>query len=246
MVSPPEAAAGTSTGGSWITSSCAPESTRTVASGRVSGPGPRRAARSATRKRTARMPAAPGVEVRTTYRLACVLATAGRLLPECRVRAFLVGHEHGYWRQDHDRNRERRARRDLRRGPPPHAPGSLRPLGGHGHRDRDGCRGPGAPVRALLHHPRSRLPQRARPRDGLWGGEEKRRIRVGVQRAGTGHEREDLPAPAAHVRLPGGGHRAASNARTGARVSAEAVQRRGAGAEGPGGEIGRASCRERV
>src|SRR3989475_9940827 len=94
MVSPPEAAAGTSTGGSWITSSCAPESTRTVASGRVSGPGPRRAARSATRKRTARMPAAPGVEVRTTYRLACVLATAGRLLPEGRGRG--VGHAVGY------------------------------------------------------------------------------------------------------------------------------------------------------
>jgi len=34
-------------------------------------------------------------------------------------------------------------------------PRSLRPLGGHGHRDRDGCRGPGAPVRAVLHHPRS-------------------------------------------------------------------------------------------
>src|SRR5947209_7710728 len=88
MVSPPEPAAGTSTGGSWMTSSCAPESTRTVASGSVSGPGPRRAASSATRKRTARMPAAPGVEVRTTYRLACVLATAGRLLPECRVRGL--------------------------------------------------------------------------------------------------------------------------------------------------------------
>src|SRR2546425_4785784 len=136
MVSPPEPAAGTSTGGSWMTSSCAPESTRTVASGSVSGPGPRRAASSATRKRTARMPAAPGVEVRTTYRLACVLATAGRLLPECRVSAFLVGHEHGY-------------------------------------------SSPRGPV--------------------------------------------------------GGGHRAASNARAGARVSAEAVQRRGAGAEGPGG-----------
>src|SRR5207249_613472 len=42
MVSPPEPAAGTSTGGSWITSSCAPEATRTVASGSVSrhGPGP--------------------------------------------------------------------------------------------------------------------------------------------------------------------------------------------------------------
>src|SRR5205807_2035261 len=64
MVSPPEPAAGTSTGGSWITSSCAPESTRTVASGSVSEPGPRRAASSATRKRTARMPAAPGGEVR--------------------------------------------------------------------------------------------------------------------------------------------------------------------------------------
>src|SRR3989442_6200842 len=78
MVSPLEPAAGTSTGGSWITSSCAPESTRTVASGSVSGPGPRRAASSTTRKRTARMAAAPGVEVRTTYRLAHVLATAGR------------------------------------------------------------------------------------------------------------------------------------------------------------------------
>src|SRR2546422_2660200 len=88
MVSPPEPAAGTSTGGSWMTSSCAPESTRTVASGSVSGPGPRRAASSATRKRTARMPAAPGVEVRTTYRLACVLATAGRRLPECRGRGL--------------------------------------------------------------------------------------------------------------------------------------------------------------
>src|SRR3989442_15975658 len=94
MVSPLEPAAGTSTGGSWITSSCAPESTRTVASGSVSGPGPRRAASSATRKRTARMPAAPGVEVRTTYRLACVLATAGRLLPEGRGRG--VGPPAGY------------------------------------------------------------------------------------------------------------------------------------------------------
>src|SRR5436853_2168133 len=188
-------------------------------------------------------------------------------------------------------------------------------------------------VRAVLHHPGWWRPQRARPRDGLRGGEKERRIRVGVQRAGTGHERENLLAPAApprpgarapdaradhvapghrdnpprrgrgrgacrgpagasaprlrrdrsraprgcprarrhlpsrgsaadgyrdagrggpgarraihrpatrdpravHVRLSGGGHRAASNARAGARVSAEAVQRRGAGAEGPRG-----------
>src|SRR5216117_1584244 len=85
MVSPPEPAAGTSTGGSWITSSCAPESTRTVASGSVSGPGPRRAASSATRKRTARMPAAPGVEVRDNIP-AGVRFGDGRLLPECRGR----------------------------------------------------------------------------------------------------------------------------------------------------------------
>src|SRR2546422_6156862 len=49
-----------------------------------------------------RMPAAPGVEVRTTYRLACVLATAGRLLPECRVRGLgdrkstRLNSSHGY------------------------------------------------------------------------------------------------------------------------------------------------------
>src|SRR6266576_228941 len=94
MVSPPEPAAGTSTGGSWITSSCAPESTRTVASGSVSGPGPRRAASSATRKSTAREPT--GSHARGVPRAAADVEQTARVneagyLHPCREGATQIG-----------------------------------------------------------------------------------------------------------------------------------------------------------
>src|SRR5204863_146053 len=85
MLSPPEPAAGTSTGGSWMTSSCAPESTRTVASGSVSGPGPRLAARGPTGSNARGVPRAAADVVLTAR-----VTEAGSLQP-CREGATQIG-----------------------------------------------------------------------------------------------------------------------------------------------------------
>src|SRR2546426_962326 len=120
------------------------------------------------------------------------------------------GHKHRAQRdaargQADDRDRQRRARRAVRPRPCDRGPRRPRAPRGLRHRQRHGRSDAGPPVRAVLHHQGDRPRHRARPGDGVRGGQAERRPHLGLQRTGPRRHVQDLSAArCGGPRAPGG------------------------------------------